>query len=335
MNIFNTNHELFLNSNNPHQIIKEENTYYLLKKYLTVHANDRDVKYYPNSNEFSIKCPQAYTNVQSITLTEISFPNPINNFSENLKNNRFFIKKNHNTTPITITINPGFYTQDDVSNTGLGPILQEQLNSPDASFNVTYNKRSSTFTIKNTTQFSLINNPDTSSIYCNSNYQYNYQHSLGFLHTIGIDITNDISSSDISDTSLHNSSISQKSCKFLNRQPIYLEIDKVNVIDELNPYPKGSNNLYNNFSNTSINSAFMKIPAPPLDSVKQDYSRSFGNTNNVTVFFDTPLQRLQNLRFKFRYHDGRLVDLQDQDVNFTLEINELRNEIPKSLNVRS
>ena len=125
---------------------------------------------------------------------------------------------------------------------------------------------------------------------------------------------------------------SNNSVRFRSSEPIYLEIDKLNTYDELNPFPKASNNLYNNFSNTSINSAFFKINSENLDG------RHFTNnyiTDSVLKFFDTPLQRLQNLNIKFRYHDGMLVDLNDQDVNFTLEINELRNEIPRNMNIRT
>ena len=114
-----------------------------------------------------------------------------------------------------------------------------------------------------------------------------------------------------------------------------MEIDKYSVYDELNPYPKGSNNLYNNFSNSSINTAFFKFSQKSDNFDSQNYSRLLGKTYNVIVFFDPPLQRLTNLKFKFRYHDGYLVDLNNQDVNFTLEINQLRNEIPKHLNIRS
>ena len=46
------------------------------------------------------------------------------------------------------------------------------------------------------------------------------------------------------------------------------------------------------------------------------------------------LERLQKLKFRFRYHDGRLVDFQDFPFNFTLEFNMLKNEIGKCYSVR-
>ena len=38
-----------------------------------------------------------------------------------------------------------------------------------------------------------------------------------------------------------------------------MEIDKCNSIDELDPYPEKTNNMYNN-DDYKINSAFVKIP---------------------------------------------------------------------------
>ena len=55
---------------------------------------------------------------------------------------------------------------------------------------------------------------------------------------------------------------------------------------------------------------------------------------NMTQYFP-PIDKIRKLKFKFRYHDGYLVDLNNQDVNFTLEINQLRNEIPRHVNIRT
>ena len=74
MNTFYTSPELFLNLSNPHPLIERNNSYNLSRKLLSIHANDRDKHHYPDSNNFTIKCPQSYSNVQSIRLTEISFP---------------------------------------------------------------------------------------------------------------------------------------------------------------------------------------------------------------------------------------------------------------------
>ena len=359
MNNFHTSSDLFLNLNNPHPLIERENTYHLSRKLLTVHANDRDIMYYPNSNEFSIKCPQAYTNVQSMRLNEISFPNSIYNFSEKLDNNTFKIGIDINNMK-TVTIPDGFYDPP-----SLQLIMNNRINSVhiDTKVAVEYIKQQDKFIITNDHPFYLqhTNLTNCKSKQKTDHFTYNYKEPLnknslpgktyllntGFLYAIGFDLSNKsnlISSTNINDISNEiafvediypNMCVSDSCTRFRNRQPIYLEIDRHNLYDELNPYPKGSSNLYNNYSNSSTSTAFVKIPATVNGAGTQDYSKVFDHLNNNVVFFEPPLQRLQNFKFKFRYHDGYLVDLNNQDVNFTLEINQLRNEIPRHLNIRT
>jgi len=349
MNNFNSRS---LNLNESHPLIPREQTYRLSRKLLTVHAVDRDSRYYPLPNEFAIKCPQSYTNVQSIRLNEISFPQSVFNFSEKLNNNKFLYQISGANTKTPITISDGYYT---------GHELARKFKS-DISLSLTYDQHQNKFTFTHDTSFTLYNcdsNISNCSYDCsNNNLTYNYKAPLnksslhkdtyslnmGFLYTLGINTDQDSSITSLSTTNVITSTSMPR---FLDTQPIYMEIDKYNLYDELNPFPKGSNNLYNNYSNSSTDTAFIKLqPNSTINTIYdssnnttikfdyRDYSNTFPN-NNALVFFDPPLTRLQNLKFKFRYHDGRLVDLQDQDVNFTLEINQLRDEIPTQLNIRT
>ena len=45
-------------------------------------------------------------------------------------------------------------------------------------------------------------------------------------------------------------------------------------------------------------------------------------------------EKLSKLKFKFRYHDGRLVDFKCLPFSFTLEFNMLRDEQMRARNVR-
>jgi hypothetical protein len=119
---------------------------------------------------------------------------------------------------------------------------------------------------------------------------------------------------------------------------IYLEIEKFNYLDELVPYVCFTNEIYTNASyNGVINSAFIKIPLIPLapSSVITNYVL---NTSQIILnncgFCIPVIEKISKFKFKFRYHDGRLVDFKDYPFNFSLEINQIRNEIPRSYNVR-
>lgn len=62
------------NLNNNHPLIPNSNQYYIDKKYVSIHSEDRDILKYTNSAEFEIELPQDYLNVQSVRLSSWSFP---------------------------------------------------------------------------------------------------------------------------------------------------------------------------------------------------------------------------------------------------------------------
>lgn len=72
--------------NNNHQLIPNSNQYYIEKKYVSIHSEDRDILKYPNSSEFEIELPQDYLNIQSVRLSTWSFPCNYSVFSINTNN---------------------------------------------------------------------------------------------------------------------------------------------------------------------------------------------------------------------------------------------------------
>ena len=132
-----------------------------------------------------------------------------------------------------------------------------------------------------------------------------------------------------------------KTMNIVGEKIIYMEIEKYSSYDELEPYSQATTDLYkrgapyktgqNDFG-TKVNSSFAKIPVTTLPHGETYESRN-GFLQNVTIF-DPPLERISKLKFLFRYHDGRLVDFQDNPINFTLELHKLRNEIQHTETVR-
>ena len=123
---------------------------------------------------------------------------------------------------------------------------------------------------------------------------------------------------------------------FRERQPIYMELECFNFnYDELNPFPNGSNNALSNNSNRSVNTAFAKIPMVNNSNPDSNVAYTFEASGNEITFFESPLERIQNFRFKFRYHDGMLVDFDNQDINFSIIINQLRDNFKRNYNIRT
>lgn len=119
---------------------------------------------------------------------------------------------------------------------------------------------------------------------------------------------------------------------------IYMEIDKFNSVDELMPYSKSTNHLYNNDYNGMVNSFFAKIPLTVNPSNTSNAFHMFDSKGltlvNFTHFFP-PLDKLSKLKFKFRYHDGRLVNFRNENFNFTIAVTSLRDEISRGVKLRT
>jgi len=113
---------------------------------------------------------------------------------------------------------------------------------------------------------------------------------------------------------------------------MYMEIDKCNMMDELNPFSEATSNMYNNDYNGTINAVFAKIPITSHNNSQYFDSKNI-NLVNFSHFYPT-IDRLRKLKFRFRYHDGRLVDFKETNFNFTIAINCLRDEIARDLKLR-
>tara|TARA_B110000977_G_scaffold39621_1_gene53180 strand:- start:279 stop:1901 length:1623 start_codon:yes stop_codon:yes gene_type:complete len=115
-------------------------------------------------------------------------------------------------------------------------------------------------------------------------------------------------------------------------EALYMEVEKYNNIDEMYPYSKKTSNLYNNDLAHRVNGSFARIPLNNLP-----FGQESGSKNNfvLNVFHtDPPIKQIDRLKFKFRYHDGRLVDFKNLPFSFTLEFNMLKDEQVLNRNVR-
>lgn len=112
---------------------------------------------------------------------------------------------------------------------------------------------------------------------------------------------------------------------------VYMEVEKYNTIDEIRPYSTNTSGWFNNDYNGKVNSAFAKIPVE-----NKAFANEFVKNRNIlsnVSFYTPPLKRVKRFKFKFRYHDGRLVDFKCMPVSFVLEFNILRDEQAKTMNV--
>lgn len=116
---------------------------------------------------------------------------------------------------------------------------------------------------------------------------------------------------------------------------VYMELDKYNSMDELQPYVDNSSGWFNNNYSGKVKNAFAKIPLTHTNDIYD--RRVVDSTRNYIAnisHYEPPLERIQKLKFKFRFHDGRYVNFKCIPFNFTLEFNMLRDEQMRARIVR-
>ena len=105
---------------------------------------------------------------------------------------------------------------------------------------------------------------------------------------------------------------------------IYMEMEKFNNTNEIYPFSERTNTMYNCDYGHKSNSAFAIIPL-----TQTPFGSELGNRTSITtnVFMsEPPIKNINRLQFKFRYHDGRLVDFKNLPFSFVLEFNMIKDE---------
>lgn len=336
------------NVNNPHPLIPREQNYYLDRKLVSVHSEDRDITKFPDPSRFDIILPQPIYNVQSMRLVQSTFPVDYYTFSDQYQNTRF-----HFTTfplgsgdkgiPFCAKIQEGTYTACQ-----LAIELTNVMNNAtkDTTFSVFYDVVGSRFWFGNSNyNFTLDFDYKLEYPAIDTCLQpivwYNYAR-WGLPYYLGYDkqsypATTDVKEINYIPPTSGGAAIlwmvppQQKVINIQGEKDIYMEVDKYNSYDELYPYTESNKSAFDNNAYTGkVNSAFAKLP---IDTINVQDSRNFLLINFVQ--YEPPIERINKLRFTFRFHDGRLVDFRGLEFNFTIEFNSLRNEILRNKNVRT
>ena len=101
---------------------------------------------------------------------------------------------------------------------------------------------------------------------------------------------------------------------FMGPSYIYLELDGLNHIDELNPYALTGFTQTTNETNSRVNSAFAKIGV-----VSVPITEFYDNDYTPFKFYNPPAERIRKLKVRIRYHNNMLVNFGTFSYSFTLE----------------
>tara|TARA_B100000085_G_scaffold34678_1_gene28520 strand:+ start:3942 stop:5015 length:1074 start_codon:yes stop_codon:yes gene_type:complete len=351
-------------------MFKENKNYLFHRKIIAVHSQDRDINKWPKSNEFEVTLPIQYNKVNSIQLLSLQLPKNYNIFSNYNENTK--IKFDND----TIQINDGTYTPKQMC-----AMLENKLSS----INVKYNDVDMKFYFYSDNPFTISAGENiTYNGLCVTNNVYNYTFNWGLPFYLGFEKKTYTSTTGtaylIFDSDGTTSSIDSNKHVIISSVPapvygeedIYLEIDKYNYIDEIQPYSINTNNnitdvsylscvslaslrgerssnykhiTENNLKQKGIkclnkssndyngiyNSSFAKIPISVESGRTVIHDSAF--LNNI-FYSEPPIDKLSKLKFKFRYHDGRLVDFYNHPVSVTIGLGMFRDEYDKGNTIR-
>lgn len=354
------NPPLSFNVGTNHPLIKREQTYTLDRKLVTIHSEDRDICKWPSSSEFEIELPETIQNVQSIRLAETAMPSNFYNISRQFQNTSMAYTLD-GVGQKTIELCDGFYTPLqlaciltkllDTITVYYDPILQKFIFSSETPFTLDFNKMICYTPICN----------NVSGVWC-QNIKWGLGYFLGFekesYSSVDSSVDPNCSVKNCLSELIDSSGSALPSCtgtldyndklsgthilvapkfpKLEGEQVIYMEVEKYNTYDEITPYPTQTNSMFSNTYNGRVNSAFAKIPIQngPSPTGSQTFFDSRNDSFVNISYHDPPIEKIKKLKFKFRYHNGELVDFQDSPFTFTIELNSLRNDIGKEYNVR-
>jgi hypothetical protein len=298
--------------------------YDYIAQIVTIHTEDRDILKYPYQNSFEVQLPQVYKNVLSLELFDIKLPKFYYNISDYLQNTKlWFSIPNFFTDPIELVMLSGYYNEPNFTKE-----LTNALNKTTTTFlysigaYVTTDASYSNFDVKlnpYTNKLEIYNIKHEFKFWCQkkSNYddcvRYNWDfktnwglpYNMGFyrfLYTSSYDEKKDIFfliPPDIIDIDLNGT--------------IYMEIEKYNYIDEIVPYAINTNGMYNNDYNGVVNSAFAKL-------ILSEITNSYTPVDKFIRILPHIEGKIAKLKFRFRYHNGNLVDFLNQNFDFSLKI---------------
>jgi hypothetical protein len=353
------------NVNSQHHVIQNNNNFVLDRKLITIHSNDRDYSKYPNANNFHIKLGSQFDNVQSVRLVDYQFPKKTYVFSDKYCNTKLvlyilgdisgiaisthtgftdgekkiILDNSNNKTKIDkkeITIPEGNYTGDELAKiiNNNADVSCNYSDVEDKLFLYTNSNKKFFINFRHKPNYDNVNYAGQQEIFdqhTNWGIGYNMGFSKKFIFSSN-GIFSYQNNGEINEQLTGTHYVKSEHPILVSSDPmVYLDINKLNQLDEIVPYSGKTTSKYNNNSSYKNNGAFAKI-----NLQNNDFASNPSKIKDI-FYSDTPLKSLDRLELKVRYHDGRMVDFKNKEYSIVLEINCLRDKQfnGKTINVPS
>ena len=353
----------------------------LIDKFLTISSDDRDVTFWPHTNEFEVILGDDIRNIYSVEIKSATIPTNIHSFSNNYKNTKLTIGFG-GAAGTVFDISAGIYPDGTyIANAIESAVNQQNLQDfikvyYDTNSKKTWFVSDSGFTIYNSdgslNEHNYNYKCDETSIRENDKEIYKNSQNWGLGYNLGLKkentiaeeagassisleylrINEDINGADRSYTIVKKTQYYIQSQYNINLQPdtnFYVEMESqnhsFNNIIGCRPYQSNVNSQYNSSFNSNrccaIASLENSIQENPLGIAQWDISFGRSNTSrrpapfsdggkhyvtkthnsglvSTPSVFNPPLSGIRKLKFKIRFHDGRLVDSGKTPVHFLI-----------------
>ena len=291
-----------------------------VRKTLSIDSRDREIAPDSHPGSYTVTLPTVYQNIYAATLRSIEIPYSFYTFTACARNTTMDVT--YNAITQTITIPDGNY-----SGTVLASTVASRLNAafatpPAAPFASSYSTVTGKISITSDQSFSfLLTNTPAPNTNCGA--------ALGFPYTTGWGLGYFLGFHPQTRTAVLSGTVWTLTSDFVvNTYPepsIFMEIVKFNKIDESAPDDRRDG---------IINGSFAKIPMRVgpggvlylIDDAYKPINRHV---------YSPPISKTNTLQVRFRFHDGRTLNVNNVEHSFTLELELIDNNFDEYSTIES
>lgn len=293
-----------------------------VRKTLCIDSRDREIAPDSHPGSYTVTLPTVYQNIHAVTLRSIEIPFSFYTFTACARNTSMVATYNGG-LPTTITIPDGNYTGSVLASTVAARLNAAFATPPAAPFASSYSTVTGKISITSDKSFSfLLTNTPAPNTNCGA--------ALGFPYTTGWGLGYFLGFQAQTRTAIQTGTTvwTLTSDFVVNTYPepsIFMEIVNFNKIDESAPDDRRDG---------IINGSFAKIPmrVNPGGFLYLLDTDSYPINRHV---YSPPIGRTNTLQIRFRFHDGRIINFNNVEHSFTLELELIDNNFDEYSTIES
>jgi len=293
-----------------------------VRKTVCIDSRDRDIAPDSHPGSYTVTLPTVYQNIYAVTLRSIEMPYSFYTFTACARNTSLVATYNGG-AETTITIPDGNYTGALLASTIASRLNTAFATPPATPFSSSYSTVTGRISITSDKVFSFVlTNTPVPNTNCGT--------ALGFPYTTGWGLGYFLGFQPQTRTAVltGTTTYTLTSDFIVNTYPepsIFMEIINFNKIDESAPDDRRDG---------IINGSFAKIPMRPAPGNFLFFLDTGSHPINRHVY-SPPIGKTSTLQVRFRFHDGRIINFNNVEHSFTLELELIDNNFDEYSTIES